>query len=72
MPRHALPQLMTFAQVRDETGLPDNAVRTLLRRVPRVPGPGRSILVRRADVEAAIAGDLNPAPDAPGRLVGRQ
>ena len=52
-----LPELMTPAQVMEETGLPETTVRSLLQRVPRVETGLRRILVRRADVYRVLRDD---------------
>lgn len=52
-----LPSLMTIEQVIEETGLPRNTVRSLMRRVPRVDTGMRRVLVRRSDVYRVLRDD---------------
>lgn len=51
-----LPDLMTVQQVIAETQLPEPTVRSILRKLPKVPNPTRTVIVRRKDVEAAFEG----------------
>lgn len=48
---------MTIEQVIEETGLPRNTVRSLMRRVPRVDTGMRRVLVRRSDVYRVLRDD---------------
>lgn len=57
MTKHRLPELMTTEQVMEETGLPRNTVRSLMRRVPRVDTGMRRVLVRRSDVYRVLRDD---------------
>jgi len=49
-----LPELLTVAQIVAETGLPESTIRSILRTLPKVATPTRTVIVRRRDFEAAL------------------